>query len=300
MTTSRPLRTSFLYKIWLCHEDDAWLFLAARRGDRWYQISIQKDGNLRKSIKSFFKSYPALEYDLYFCPNAFGSPSRKKTEAIKTPYAWCDIDEADPYQFKPPPGVLWKSSPGRYQGLWRFNRRLHQKRGERISRYLAYEFGADKSGWEINKYLRIPGTYNHKRSGKPPRVKLLDFELSKIDPAPLLKVAPKFQPAKATTEDVDVSDFDLNRDPVALFNKYRRDIRHRKAKYLLRHKTAREQDRSRQIFIIITALASAGVPWRDIACLVWHSPYFREKHGTDITALEAEIRRGMNKFERED
>ena len=38
------------------------------------------------------------------------------------------------------------------------------------------------------------------------------------------------------------------------------------------------------------------VPWRDIACLIWHNAYFRSKHGENVAALEGEIRRAMNKI----
>lgn len=294
MTISHPIRTSFLCKIWQCHDDRAWLFLAAKRGDQWTEHPIQKNGDIRKNIHSFFQNYPASEYDLYFCPNAFASPQRKATEVLNTPYAWCDIDEADPEQFKPPPGVLWESSPDRYQGLWRFNRPLRPKRAERLSKYLTYEFGGDPNGWSVTKVLRIPGTFNHKRNGKPPRVKLLRCELTPIDPKPLLRLAPKIRTANHTVES---GSFDLDRDPKALFMKYRKQIKHNKARAMLRHKKPLVSNRSAQIFTMMKGLHEASVPWPDIACLIWHSPYFRDKHGTDINALEAEIQRAMNKFE---
>ena len=205
-----------------------------------------------------------------------------------------DIDEADPYRFAPPPCVLWESSPGRYQGLWVFDRQLSPRRAERLSKYLAYEFGGDPNGWSVTKVLRIPGTYNHKRDGNPPRVKLLEFNLAMIAAKPLLTRAPK---SRTMNQAEIAGTFDLARDPEVLFRKHRRKIRHTKARMMLRHRRVLVTDRSRQIFIMINGLVQAGVPWDDIACLIWNSPYFRSKHGTNVNALEAEIQRAMYKFD---
>lgn len=285
---------AFVKKIWQNHQEGSWLFLAAKQDPRWIEHPIKNDSDRDRNIREFFSEYPKRKWDLYFCPNAFMSSKRRKPKAFNTPYAWCDIDEADPSQFVPPPSVLWESSPGRFQGIWRFNRRLRPIRAERISRYLAHEFGADRSGWEVTKVLRIPGTYNHKRDGKPPKVKLLKCDLSRIDPRPLLKLAPKI---RAGNHVVDSSDFDLDRDPTALFKKYRKLIRHVKTRMMLRHRKVLVRDRSVQIFTMMKGLFEAQIPWDDIACLIWHSPYFQSKHGTNQTALEAEIQRAMNKFD---
>ncbi len=178
--------------------------------------------------------------------------------------------------------------------MWRFKKRLRPKRAERVSKYLAYKFGGDSNGWSVTKYLRIPGTYNHKRDGKPPKVALIRCDLTPIDPTLLLKLAPKI---KTASHVVDGGDFDLNRDAKALLKKYRKQIRHSKARTMLHHRKAFAPDRSAQVFIIMKGLYEAGVPWSDIACMIWHSPYFRSKHGTNTCALEAEIQRAMNKFE---
>lgn len=290
-------RRKFLQEVWSPHPRNTWLFVAAKKGKRWIDHPVQNDEKREQNVHAFLRVHPAREWDLYFCPNAFRSPDRRATEAVNTPYAWCDIDEAGPEQFEPPPGILWRTSPGRYQGLWRFTRRLRPIRAERISKYLAYEFDADRNGWSVTKYLRIPGTFNHKRDGRPARVKLLRCDLSPIDPRPLLRLAPKI---RATNQAIDVGDFDLDRDPITLFKKHWRRIKHSKAQAMLLHRKVFVKDRSVQIFIMIKGLAEASVPWDDIACMIWHSPYFREKHGSNINALESEIQRAMNKFEPED
>ena len=284
----------FLREVWGPHPEGVWLYLGAKSGSRWIEHPVNNDSNRDRNTRAFLRRYPAREFDLYFCPNAFGSAKRKASEAINTPYAWCDIDEADPEAFDPSPGVLWRSSPGRYQGLWRFDRSLRPARAERVSKHLTYEFGGDRNGWSATKYLRIPGTFNHKRDGKPPRVKLLRCDLTPIDPRPLLRLAPKIRTANHV---VDGGSFDLARDPKALFRKYRKQIKHDKARAMLFHRRVLVPDRSAQIFIMMKGLFEAGVPWPDIACLIWHSSYFRDKHGTDIDALTAEIQRAMSKFD---
>lgn len=287
-------RRAFLHAVWNAHPGGVWLFLAARKGRRWIEHPIKNDSHLEVHIRAFLKKYPARSYDLYFCPNAFSTPTRKETKAVHTPFAWCDIDEANPHKFDPPPGILWESSPGRFQGLWIFDRSLRPNRAQSVSKHLTYEFGGDINGWSVTKVLRIPGTFNHKREGKPPKVKLLAFDATPIDPKPLLKRAPRNNSVRKATGE---GEFALDRDANALLMKHRKRIKHSKAWMLLRHRRVLVPDRSRQVFIMINGLIQAEVPWDDIACLIWHSPYFHSKHGTNVNALEAEIQRAMNKFE---
>lgn len=285
----------FLKSIWAVQREGSWLFLAARKGGRWIECPIRNDGQLDQNIRTFIREHPKREWDLYFCPNAFTSPNRKAPHALQTPYAWCDIDDANPAEFVPPPGALWLSSPGRYQGLWHFTRALSPARAEDISRYLTYEHGGDPNGWSVTKVLRIPGTYNHKRVGKPPKVKLLEFDLEPIRPGKLLKSAPKRRIAANPERDLS---FNIKQDPKTLYKRYRRQIKHIKASALLRHPRVMLPDRSAQIFTMMKGLFEAEVPWNDIACLIWHSPYFQSKHGSDCNALKAEILRAMNKFDK--
>jgi len=275
----------FLKKVWDRHPVGCWLFLAAKK-EVWKEVPIRNDEGREKAVRRFLKKYPASEYDLYFCPNPFGTDRRLGGNALRTTYAWCDIDDADPEAFDPPQSALWETSPGRFQGLWRFNRTLSEKRAEAISRHLAYEFDGDRNGWTATKHLRIPGTFNHKRPGKCPKVKLHRFEMAPIDPGRLLK---KTRNVKACEFDTSLSDFNLDRDPKQLHRKWRKAIRHQKANALLRQTRVTERDRSRQIFIMGTAMFKAKVPIDDIACLLWNSAYFQDKHGPNIAMLEREI-----------
>lgn len=286
----------FVSGIWAVHSEHDCLFLAAKKGESWIEFPIKNDRQRDQKIIMFLRKHPASDWDLYFCPNAFRSSRRQNDQAERTPYAWCDIDEADPEMFNPPPAILWETSPGRFQGIWIFNKTLRPAIAQQISKYFAYEFDGDRNGHTVTKYLRIPFTRNHKREGKPPKVRLIRSDTTPINPRPLIKNAPK---EKLTAEPGSGLSFNVNldRDPKALLQKYRKKIRHRKALFLLRESTVTQRDRSRQIFIMIKAMADACVPWDDIASLIWHSPYFQSKYGYDISALEKEIKRAMQKLE---
>jgi len=289
----KPTYLKFLQDVWNPHPSRSWLFLAAK-GDRWRDAPIKNDQSRDAATKAFFAKYPATEFDLYFCPNPFSANRRKGDCALRTPYAWCDIDGADPDTFEPPPGILWETSPGRFQGLWHFTRALPSKRAAEISRYLTYTFDGDRNGWTPTKVLRIPGTYNHKRDGDPPQVKLHRFDLPLVNPRHLLGKAQKIRVRRI---DDGLSDFNLYRNPKALLRRHMSAIDHRKARDLLRHDRVRVPDRSRQVFIMIKAMFDAHLPVDDIACLIWHSPYFREKHGMDVNMLEREIQNILSKLE---
>jgi hypothetical protein len=49
--------------------------------------------------------------------------------------------------------------------------------------------------------------------------------------------------------------------------------------------------------MIVQALHAAGATRSEIAAVVWHSPYFRSKHGRRLDRLNAEISRIVSKLE---
>ena len=64
-----------------------------------------------------------------------------------------DLDEVRPYSLDLEPTIAVKTSPGRYQALWRCNRSV----SDELAKALVYNVGADKDSWARNKVLRIPG-----------------------------------------------------------------------------------------------------------------------------------------------
>ncbi len=66
------------------------------------------------------------------------------------------------------PTLAIRSSPGRYQALWKLARPISPERHEEIIRGLTYAIGADRGGWDITQVLRIPGTRNYKYPSPTP------------------------------------------------------------------------------------------------------------------------------------
>lgn len=125
------------------------------------------------AIERYLFDHPRDEFDLYFTPCSFVGRERRAQFALPSRFAWADIDSADPAKFDPEPNVLWRTSPGRHQGLWIFSDRKSAELPEACSKMLAYRHGADHNGWTSTKLLRIPGTFNHKPAYDLPRVRVV-------------------------------------------------------------------------------------------------------------------------------
>jgi hypothetical protein len=124
--------------------------------------------------------------DVYFCPNLFSRPRRRKGLVLPSCWLYADLDGVKPPTVDDPlmrkrktnnnpvlePTIAWESSPGRYQALWHIDKYLSGEAHSRVNQKLTYALGADKGGWDITQVLRVPGTRNHKYDGKP-EVKLL-------------------------------------------------------------------------------------------------------------------------------
>lgn len=116
---------------------------------------------------------PHLDGDLYFTPNLFSRPRRRKELVLPSRWLYADLDQVDPHTIDDPqPTIAWESSPGRYQCLWLLDRALEPQQHSDTNKRLTYLVGADKGGWDLTQVLRIPGTFNHKYDEKP-KVKLL-------------------------------------------------------------------------------------------------------------------------------
>ena len=141
--------------------------------------------------------------------------------------------------------------------------------------------------------VRFPGSINHKEEYDEPFVKLLHFESKPIE----------FRPRPVKTRDRSYTSkplaVDFNHQAFTrldVLKKYRRDL-DPKARALIRDRKAYEPDRSDQIFHIVVGLQEVGATLDEIACVVWDSPYFQDKHPDDIGALHAELSRILSKIE---
>tara|TARA_R110002049_G_scaffold137350_2_gene297358 strand:- start:40477 stop:41289 length:813 start_codon:yes stop_codon:yes gene_type:complete len=258
-----------------------------------------------KAVRTALLEYNRKHYDLYFCPNPFLASRRLARNALQTRYAWADIDDANPEKFEPQPNILWSTSPGRHQGLWLWGETLEPTDAEAVSRYLAYKFGADKSGWDINQVLRVPHTSNHKYADVP-KVRLLR---SKFAPQP----KPKFDPPQLGTKrrthkksfsfNVVQSDEAMRRRAISILERHKKTLKPivkimlanlRNPKSMHVH---RFSDRSAMIYRRIGSLLKSRLNENEIFTVMWLDPYFRGKHGPNKNALAAEVSRCIEKHQ---
>lgn len=105
----------FLRQFWADYSSFGILAFRHRETKRFIERPIQPS---QLTISTALSHYNRWDWDQYFCPNTFFEPNRRKQFARDTRLAWCDVDEADPFGFRPPPSVVWETSPWRYQALW--------------------------------------------------------------------------------------------------------------------------------------------------------------------------------------
>jgi AAA domain/RepB DNA-primase from phage plasmid len=201
--------------------------------------------------------------DMYFCPNVFEKPQRKKEFALPTVWLHADLDEVDPDTLDLLPTVAWQTSKGRYQCLWLVDCRMKVKHFEALNQRLTYLTAADKGGWSVTKVLRIPETMNYKR-GEPEPVQLLWWEHAQTYPikAVLDLVRDVKVVRQATVEDLNLPDMTAD----AVYHKYRKVLSNR-ARQLVRTRTARG-DRSARLWELETSCLASGLSQGETLILV--------------------------------
>ena len=106
--------------------------------------------------------------NVYWCPHLFSEARRREECAMPSQYAWVDLDEVDPRKLRYRPTIAIQTSPGRYQGLWEFDKPLLKSMRKGLNDFCK----GDSGGWMLTKVLRVPGCKNFKYD-PPPRVKTL-------------------------------------------------------------------------------------------------------------------------------
>jgi len=148
----------FLEEI-LEHQPHGYAFLATR--GNWDRLFYDSH-DLRHARRIVLKH---IDDDLYFCPTTFCRPQRKRDFALPSAFSHCDCDEGSLSGCEIWPSKIIFTSPNRSQALWKWDRQHPPLRIEdynySIVRQIKHD-SKDKSGWEITKFLRVPGTFNHK------------------------------------------------------------------------------------------------------------------------------------------
>lgn len=298
---------TWLKPIWKPHGGSGYVFVGTKNIEtgKWEDHAFQLPISKMKLVK-FFRIHPRELFDLYFCTNSFDTDRRKSEHARKTPYACVDIDEAPLAAFSPPPTISWETSPGRTQAIWAHNRHLEVQHAEQISKDLAYTYGADKNGWSVTKYLRIPYTYNHKRDYDRPLVRLIDapsdYFVAALEP-PEYKHQTGSKTGRSSKEQRQSYGGSFNKK-LASGSEHRRRIlkiyRYSLTlmpRALLGHERLLYPDRSSAIFVMVAGLYEAGATRDEIDIALWNSVYFLDKYGEDRWALETEVSRIIGKLE---
>jgi hypothetical protein len=162
----------FLVEVW-SKQGQGFGFVSLRRTDlSWYDKALKVPDDFTTDLELPDRD----EGDLYFTPNLFSRPRRRKELMLPSRWLYADLDTVDPIRIEvddwPRPTVAWESSPKRYQCLWLLDRKLTLAEHSQVNKQLTYAVGADKGGWDATQVLRLPGTLNHKYEGHP-EVRLL-------------------------------------------------------------------------------------------------------------------------------
>jgi hypothetical protein len=144
-----------------------------------YKKSFQEEfyrypEELPQAIEAVNRAY--LGHNVWYSAQLYKSKRRSKDNVVAAPCAWSDLDTCPPEKLKVKPTFVIESSPGRFQALWLFDKRIEPYEAEDVSRRIAYahaDQGADRSGWDLTQLLRVPLTYNFKYRDQP-AVKVVD------------------------------------------------------------------------------------------------------------------------------
>src|SRR5436190_3654258 len=135
-------------------QEEGYRFLSYRdSGGQWHEVALGPGDEIKIPNKS---------KTVYFCPNRFSEPRRKKEFVLPSSWFYADLDETDPRTLDMlPPTMAWETSPGRYQAMWYlYDNKYPMVEGEKhrkINKRLNYYVDADKNGWSSSKALRVPG-----------------------------------------------------------------------------------------------------------------------------------------------
>lgn len=162
-------------------EENGKIYLATQhQGAEWAPF-MAKWPSARPQIVEFVQSNVASGRDVFFAPALFKEDATDATRGnFKSANArWVDIDGGAPTieewpeickknQIPEPTHIIQSSVEGRQHVYWVTDARTSDiDRVQDQNRTLAAILGADKSGWDANQVLRIPGTPNYGYTSQP-------------------------------------------------------------------------------------------------------------------------------------
>jgi hypothetical protein len=272
----------FLTMLWGDYDKSSYTFLSTKLDDDWRDHSIS--GDRAAQIVKLLKKYPPEQFDVYFCPNAFAQPRRLRVHALPSRYAWCDIDGADPHGYDPRPNILWRTSPGHFQGIWVWDQTHPGEIAQQYSHNIVDKDGGDPNGWTITKALRLPGTINHKPQYQKPRVKLRAFDL-RPQRVPTTIQNIRLRPAATSSGAINIVGLDAKK----IMRFYRRRMAFRAGTLMTATRVLPGLQRHKVVFAIIAGMIEVGASDSEIAAVLLVNPYFNDKWETDLAEAERQI-----------
>lgn len=146
---------------------EGWVCVATKEGAEEFHRTAYEWPEQRDQLAAWIKKH-GPERDVYIAPAIFNEPTGRREDFKATNVVWIDCDGNVPSNDSlgsiPLPGLRVQSSFDTNQHwYWRLDTPLSEvDTVQSINRSLAYQLGADKSGWDANQVLRPPDTTNHK------------------------------------------------------------------------------------------------------------------------------------------
>jgi hypothetical protein len=156
---------------WFGAEDTFALLLRHADPSRTRQRIVRQGDLLKANYVGWLAHENARGANIYFSVNPLLSGAKKRTKnAIAEARAlYLDLDEDGDRKMAairasdnvPPPSVVIRTSPGKYQILWRV-RSFSIPEEEAMLKTLAAVFGGDRACTDCARVLRLPGFFNRK------------------------------------------------------------------------------------------------------------------------------------------
>jgi len=156
---------------WFSAEDTFALFLRHAAPSRTRQRIIRQGDLLKSNYLGWLAHENAHGGNVYFSVNSLLPDAKKRTKnAIAEARAlYLDLDEdgdrkmaaIQASQDVPPPSIVIRTSPGKYQILWRVHG-FSIPEQEAVLKTLAAVFGGDRACTDCARVLRLPGFFNCK------------------------------------------------------------------------------------------------------------------------------------------
>lgn len=152
----------FLYE-----QREGYVYVATKewtdKGNIWKQNFFQWPAQRAELVQ--FTIFNRSRKDVYVAPAMYKEENAEKEGVLGANVVWADFDEQPKNTSGVPAPTCRVSSggDGHEHWYWKLDTFLNPGQLEIVNKSLAYFLEADPSGWNCNKILRPPDTFNHKR-----------------------------------------------------------------------------------------------------------------------------------------